>query len=185
MKRVTTSILLLLLLCGCGQAVTVTRFNALPVPSGGQTFAVVPQGSQNGNLEFQHVADLVAAALAAHGYQPVASGDATKADLAVLLLYGPAGSRTQAIPYAPVHSYPWWGGPQYDVFTTFSHYLAVDMFDEAARRRGENRMVFQGRAYTDTSEGEFNVALPYLVQALFERFPGVNGETVRVKVPAK
>ncbi len=184
MKRAITSILLLLLLCACQETLTatVTRFNTLSVPPGGQTFVLMAQGLQNGNLEFQHVAGLVSAALATHGYQPVAPGDASKADLVVLLQYGPAGSRSQVIQYGPGW-YPWWGFPPYDVYTLYSQFLEVDMLDGPAWRRGEHRMVFQGRAFTESGVREFNVLVPYLVQALFERFPGINGETIRVRVP--
>lgn len=184
MTRAITGILFLLLLCACQETLTatVTRFHTLPVPPGGHSFVVMAQGLQTGNLEFQHIAGLVSAALQAHGYQPVAPADASKADLVVLLQYGPAGSRSQVIEYAAPPR-PWWGFPPYDVYTLYSQFLEVDMFDGPAWRRGEQRMVFQGRAFTESGVREFNVVVPYLAQALFERFPGINGETIRVRVP--
>lgn len=185
MKRAIAGILLLLLLCACQETLTatVTRFTTLPVPPGGQTFVVMAQGLQNGNLEFQHVAGLVSAALQAHGYQPVPPGDASKAGLVVLLQYGPAGSRSQVIEYGYGPGWYRWGFPPYDIYTLYSQFLEVDMLDGPAWRRGEQRMVFQGRAFTESAVREFNVVVPYLVQALFERFPGINGETIRVKIP--
>jgi len=57
------------------------------------------------------------------------------------------------------------------------------MLDGPAWRRGERRAVFQGRAVADTGVREINVVVPYLVRALFDHFPGDNGQTVRVTVP--
>lgn len=188
MKRTRASVLLLFLLCGCQQTIsaTVTRFNALPptLPAN-QTFAMAPQGPQVGNLEFQHTADLVAAALQRYGFRPVAQN--APADLIVLLQYGPAGARTQIIDYGPAWYgpgwYPWRGFPPYEAYTLYAQFLEVDIADGPAWQRGERRMVFQGRAYAESGAREFNVVVPFLVDALFKSFPGVNGETVRVKVP--
>lgn len=188
MKRAIQSFLLLLLLCGCQQTIsaTVTRFNALPQPLPPQSFTVVPQGAQVGNLEFQHVAGLVAAALARSGFKPVAPNDTPPSDLVVLLQYGPAGARTQVIDMGPGWGpgwHPWWGLPPYEFYTLYAQFLDVEILDGAAWRRGEQRMVFQGRAITETGVREINVVLPYLIAALFKNFPGINGETIRVTVP--
>lgn len=184
MKRSAASLLLVLLLCGCTRTIsaTVTRFNTLAGAPADRTFAIAPQGAQVGNLEFQHVADLVAAALQRYGFRPVPYDAKPASDLVVLLQYGPAGARTQIIDYGPGW-YPGWGFPPYDIYTLYSQYLEVDIADGPAWRRGERRMVFQGRAFAETGVREFNVVVPYLVEALFNNFPGINGETVRVTVP--
>ena len=184
MKRASQSVVLLLLLCGCQETIsaTVTRFNALPQPLPAQSFTVVPQGPQTGDLEFQHVAGLVAAALERHGFRALSQGANAPADIVVLLQYGPAGSRTQVIDYGPGW-YPWWGFPPYDVYTLYAQYLHVELLDGAAWRHGQQRMLFQGRAITETGVREINIVMPYLVDALFQRFPGINGETIRVTVP--
>lgn len=184
MKRLFANFLLLLLLCGCQQSVTatVTRFNALPIPPPNASFTILPQGIQVGNLEFQHTAGLVAAALQRYGFRPAPPDAKPPADLVVLLQYGPAGARTQIINYGPA-MYPWWGFPPFDVYTLYTQFLEVDIADGAAWRRGQRQMVFQGRAFTESGVREFNVVVPYLVQALFRNFPGINGETIRVRVP--
>ncbi len=189
MKRAFLGTLFVLLLCGCQQriAATVTRFNTLPPAPINQSFTIVPQGLQVGNLEFQHTAALVAAALQRYGFRPVPPGGSAPADLVVLLQYGPAGARTQIIDYGPgwygPGRYPGWGFPPYDIYTLYSQFLEVDLADGPAWRRGEPRMVFQGRAFAETGVQEFNVVVPYLVQALFDRFPGISGETITVTVP--
>ena len=188
MKRPLESFLLLLLLCGCQQTITatVTRFNALPPPlPANQSFTILPQGLQVGDLQFQHTAGLVAAALESHGFRAVPHNSAPPSDLVVFLQYGPAGTRQQVIEYGYGPGwYPWWGLPPYDVYTLYSQFLEVDIADGPAWRRGERRMVFQGRAVTESGVREFNVVLPYLLEALFKNFPGMNGETITVTVPA-
>src|SRR5690349_15298612 len=65
-----------LALSACAESIntTVSRYQAMPAPQG-QTFYVVPEGgmANNGGLEFQRYAGLVAQQLAARGYQPAAN----------------------------------------------------------------------------------------------------------------
>ena len=60
---------------------TISRYQAMPAPQG-QTFYVVPAGgmANNGGLEFQRYAGIVAQQLQAHGFQPAA--DARSANMA-------------------------------------------------------------------------------------------------------
>src|SRR5206468_3279077 len=53
---------------------TVSRYQAMPAPQG-QTFFVVPAGgmANNGGLEFQRYAGIVAQQLQARGFQPASS----------------------------------------------------------------------------------------------------------------
>jgi Domain of unknown function (DUF4136) len=186
MRRLVSGLFLLLALTACQDRVvaSVTRFNSLPPALGGQSFTILPQGPQVGSLEFQHAAELVASSLASYGFRPVApNGPAT--DLVAVLQYGPAGARTEIVDYGPAWGPPWHGMPQYDAYTVYAQFLEVDLLDGPAWRRGERQMVFQGRAVADTGVREFNLVLPYLVRALFDHFPGVNGQTVRVIVPVR
>lgn len=185
MKRLLGSFLLILLLAACQDrfTATVTRFQNLPPNPTGLTFAILPDAPQVGNLEFQHIADLVANELAIYGLKPVPPPNGPPPpDLVVFVRYGPGGARTQIIDYGPGWG-PWWGLPPYDYYTVYTYYLEVSMFDGPAWRRNEHRMLFQGRAVTDTGIREFNVVAPYLVRALFDRFPGENGKTVKVVIP--
>jgi len=101
-KRIFGSLWVLVLLCGCQSSVSayVTRFNSLSGPASGQTFTILPESDQTGNLEFQHVADLVANALTVQGFRPVPH-DGPAADFAVVLRYGNAGARTQIYDWGP------------------------------------------------------------------------------------
>ena len=73
--------------CASSITSTVSRYQAMPAPQG-QTFFVVPGGgmANNGGLEFQRYAGLVAQQLQARGYAPATSPQA--ASMVVQLGYG-------------------------------------------------------------------------------------------------
>ncbi|MCM8557075.1 DUF4136 domain-containing protein [Sphingomicrobium sediminis] len=72
--------------CATGFDTKVSRFQNMPAPEG-QTFAIVPADQENdGSLEFNVYADMVAAEMAEEGY--VEASDLASADLIVQLGYG-------------------------------------------------------------------------------------------------
>ncbi|HLN22922.1 MAG TPA: hypothetical protein VK558_02950, partial [Patescibacteria group bacterium] len=80
----------------------------------------------------------------------------------------------------------WDGGyPEtyYSSRTLYSLFFEMEMLDGPDYRAGTKRMLFQGRAIADSSIHDVNPSMPYLIQALFDQFPGANGRTVRVRVP--
>lgn len=74
------------ILSGCAASLPtkVTRFQAMPAPSG-QTFYVVPASGEQGGLEFGQYASMVSQQLAAKGYRP--AGAPQLADMLVRLSY--------------------------------------------------------------------------------------------------
>lgn len=189
MKRAFGCLLLLLLLAACQDRLVadVTRFYTLPPPPYNQTFAILPEQGQEGDLEFQHVANLVSGALASYGFRPVPVDAKPPPDFLVFTHYGPLGARTRVIDWGPAFG-PYWRRPyypQYEAYPVFSYFVDAGMLDGPEFRRGEKTNIFQGRAITETGVRDFNVIIPYLVQALFRDFPGVNAQTVRVVVPVQ
>jgi hypothetical protein len=191
MKRLALSFALVGALSACQPELQaeVTRFYSLPPPLPGKSFAISPDGPQASDLEFQHYALQVTAALQGKGLTPVAV-PATSADVVVQVHYGTYASRTEVYSDpAPMWGYAgrgWhgWGPPppQINSTTIYPEYLSVDMFDGPAWRAGEKRAIFQGRVVGDSGVRDLNVAMPYLVQALFQNFPGTNGLTERVSI---
>ena len=187
MKRAFACLILLLLLSACQQRITatVTRFTTLPPPPLNHTFTIIPDQYQAGNLEFEQTAARVATALAGFGLRAVPQDQ--PADYAVFIRFGPAGARTEIFDYGPppygrYWRYPYYY-PQYASYTLYASFLEMDMIDAPAWRRGERKTAFQGRAIAETGIREFNVVVPYLVEALFRNFPGISGETVHVVIP--
>ncbi|MBY0431761.1 MAG: DUF4136 domain-containing protein [Rhodospirillales bacterium] len=200
------SLLLLLLLAACGPRMVtanVTRFHSLPEAPPGQSFTILPEEAQRGSIEFGTYAELVANALAAQGYRPIAARPGNPAsDLVVLLRYGMEEGRT-AVWSEPMYSgglgYGWGpgrhhygagigfplGSPDIATYsvTNYPKWLEVDVLDGPDHRRGQRRKVFEGRAFNDDSSRDLPGTMPYLVKALFDGFPGESGRTVRVRMP--
>jgi hypothetical protein len=55
----------------------------------------------------------------------------------------------------------------------------------AIRARGTNQPLFDGRAQARSTTDELGTLVPNLVEAMFTGFPGRNGETVKITVPAR
>ena len=55
----------------------------------------------------------------------------------------------------------------------------------ASRARGTNQPLFDGRAQARSTTDELGTLVPNLVEAMFTGFPGRNGETVKITVPAR
>lgn len=74
----------------------------------------------------------------------------------------------------------WFGGPNVRQYTEYKSELDLDI-----RRRADNRQLFDGRAVARSTTDETGVLVPNLIQAMFTGFPGKDGETVRITVPAQ
>ncbi len=190
----------------------VTRFHALPPVMRPMTFTILPERGQVGSLEFQAYAEQVAHALSLRGWTPVPPTDgAPPAETVVFLDYGAGEGRT-VIDSTPVYGPSvgfgtgWgrrsrWSGMGVNVpfghapfdddlrgyrtssRTLYTRQLQVDILDGPAWRAGETRKLFEGRAWNEGQSRDLPAAMPVLVRALFENFPGPSGQTVRVQVP--
>ncbi len=199
--------------CASSITSTVSRYQAMPAPQG-QTFFVVPGGgmANNGGLEFQRYAGLVAQQLQARGYSPASSPQS--ASMVVQLGYGidKGQVRYQEDPfYRSRYGYGGYGG-FYDPFYSPFYYPrfgygyrspfyygwndpfwyggGVDSYveyhsqiDLHIRARGSNAPLFDGRAQARSMTNRLDVVIPSLVEAMFTNFPGQNGETVRITIP--
>lgn len=198
-------------LAGCTNSFSanVSRFHeALPPPAQGQSFTVVPDNPQNaGSLEFNHYADLVAARLSEQGYARAA--DPASAQLIVHLDYGvDKGTervRSSGFGYSPFYygavgprlvrtrrgTYfvggfydpflwgPSWGRGFNDVesYTVYQSQLKLRI-DKAGGGR-----VFEGTSRAQSLSNKLTYLVPNLVDALFQGFPGQDGEDVKVTIP--
>jgi Domain of unknown function (DUF4136) len=87
-------------------------------------------------------------------------------------------------PFSYYGGYGGYGGPfGYDRFreyTVYKSYLDMDIV-----RRGDNAPLFEGHAKARSQTDELDKLVPNLVTAMFTGFPGRNGETVKITVPAR
>jgi hypothetical protein len=65
-------------------------------------------------------------------------------------------------------------------YTVYKSELDVDIV-----RRADNAPLFDGKAVARSQTDELGTLVPNLVEAMFTNFPGHNGETVKITVPAK
>jgi len=195
-----------LLLAGCATSFKsdVARFYSPALPKG-ETFQVVAiDPAKVGSLEFAQYADLVRNKLIAQGYRPVAQGETPTLD--VRLDYGVSSGREQ-IRSTPTPAFGFYGLAPYGYYGYYPYgrygfggYGAFGGSDISSRTiytRGLNleitkagkpeEKLFEGRALSDGTDGRLTEVVPYLVQAMFEDFPGQSGVTQRVviKTPRK
>jgi hypothetical protein len=74
----------------------------------------------------------------------------------------------------------WYGGASVREYTEYKSELDVDI-----RRRADNQQLFDGRAQARSTTDNTQVLVPNLIQAMFTGFPGRNGETIKITVPAQ
>src|SRR5262245_17111558 len=184
---------------------TVSRYQAMPSPQG-QTFFVVPGGgmANNGGLEFQRYAGIVAQQLQARGYAPAASPQS--ATMVVQLGYAVDKGQVRYVedpfyrshfydPFYNPYFYPRFGfrsGFYYGWNDPFWYGGGVDSYveyhseiDLHIRASASNAPLFDGRAQARSTTNRLDVVVPSLVEAMFTNFPGQNGETVKITIPTR
>lgn len=176
---------IVLMLSGCASQVTseVTRFHRVAPPQG-ETIAIVPTNkAMKGSLEFARYAALVAIKLSAIGYTVVDSGTPqlfAKVDYSV----GAGETRIQAwsgryvhyhFYYGHLHPYymgAYWDEPSVYAYTVYPRRLNVDIV-----RSGDGTMIFEGKVKSYGIQDSLTEVMPYLIDAMFQNFPGESGVT--------
>jgi hypothetical protein len=194
-------------LTGCANQIntTVSRYQAMPAPLG-QTFFVVPAGgmANNGGLEFQHFAGMIAQQLQARGYQP--ASDARSASMVVQFAYGVDNGQVRVVDtgfygspfytgwgWGGIHRSRWgWGGwgwgwddPYWYGGGINSYVEYHGQIDVHIRAAGSNAPLFDGRAQARAETNRLDVIVPSLIEAMFTGFPGQNGETIKITIPTQ
>jgi hypothetical protein len=193
----------------------VTRYHALTEAPQGKTYAIVAlDEDQESSFAFKQFGDQMNQRLSALGLkQYTGSGGPTNADYVVTLryaVYGPtADVRTRYSGFGPGprmgfgfgYGYgPYWGrGPfgymGYDPFwddtidietrQLFTRRVEVNVFRASSYNSDRKERVFEGRAVSSGANGQIEPVMPYILDAIFQEFPGRSGETrtVSVEVP--
>lgn len=192
--------------CATNFNANVTRFQAqLPPP--GQTFAVVADDpGLQGGIEFGQYSRLVAAQLLKLGYVEAPGPD--QASMIVRFAYkvdtGHSYTSSAGFYGDPFWS-PWrgygfgggyrgrggfygggawgygWNSPWFDggidSYTIYTSEISLKIDDHATSRR-----LFEGKADAASTSNRLPYLVPNLVDAMFTRFPGPSGQTVRITV---
>ena len=83
--------------------------------------------------------------------------------------YSGFGSRYGGYGYGDIRSY-----------TVYHSELDLDIV-----RRADNAALFEGKAQARSQTDRLGILVPNLIEAMFTNFPGRNGETVKITVPAR
>lgn len=187
MKKViiVCALLMATLLAGCGTpnvVSSVTVFHALETTGlqRNQTYMIQASPEQANNLEFNSYVTLLNQELQRLGYVMVNKDPVLK----VSLNYGTSqtvASTQEPMPYGPYGfrfggGYPAW---QTSVDTYYMHQIEVQINQIA-----DGKNIYTVRTRLLSSSPELSLAMDYLMQSAFQNYPGKNGQTETVSLPA-
>lgn len=179
----------------------VTRHHSLPRAPSGETFVVVAaEEDQDESLAFSAYADLISQRLSGLGLRGF-NGDSATPDMVVTLSWeieGPSPdikSRNSGFGYGfgfgnrHSHFGYGFGYPSESRTSTkqmFVRRVELIIYDGKTYNTENPKRVFEGSAVSTGTNGQIDPVMPYIIQAIFDQFPGASGETktVRVEVPA-
>lgn len=178
----------------------VTRHHSLPRAPSGETYAIVAvDDEQDESLAFNAYGAIIDQQLSKLGLRAF-GGEQSTPDMVVTLTWtieGPSpdiNSRSSGFGYGfgygNRHSHFGYGfGAPYDNRTKtrqmFVRRVELAIYDGATYNTENPKRLFEGAAVSTGSNGQIDPVMPYIIQAIFEQFPGASGETrtVRVEVP--
>lgn len=197
--------------CTTGFPTQVSRFQAMPAPTGQTFYVQAADPMDRGGLEFAQYAGLVRQHMLAQGYSEAASPQ--QATLIVSLDYGVDNGQQRIVSspgfgrfgygsfYSPFYSRygyfgharhpfywgwndPFWYSPfGYGYGDIRSYTVYTSFLEMDIRRAADGQSVFEGQAQARSRTNELPALVPNLVEAMFTNFPGRSGETVRITVP--
>lgn len=195
--RIGALVFALALVSGCASSLSaqVTRYQHWPANAEGGYYHIVASEAQKNNLPFSAFADMVRAAIGATGLVEAQNADSARFDLS-LDYDNPIERRwvqrqvdsyygSQFGFYRPPFGgafYPWGGWmvvPQVEDVPVdlYKNTLTVMIRD----RSDHGREVYRATAVSLSQSDNLTGIMPYLARAVFDRFPGLNGQVVQVR----
>lgn len=179
----------------------ITRHHNLPRAPSGESFAIVALDDEQGeSLAFDAYSNLIVQRLSGLGLK-IFGGESATPDLVVTLKWSVEGpspdvkSRNSGFGYGfgfgNRHSHFGYGfGAPYENRTStkqmYTRRVDLVLYDGMTYNTENPKRVFEGSAVSTGTNGQIDPVMPYIVQAIFDQFPGASGETktVRIEVPA-
>lgn len=188
------------MLAGCASTLDarVTSYQQWPAGTEGATYAIVPDDSQRNNLEFQAYADMIRANISATGLVEAQQPKLARFD--VQLSYGSPVSQTWVQRYSDNYindgwgfspffggyggRYSGWGGGFYMGPSVVNvpveihkNTLVVTIKD----KHNQSAEVYRSSAVSISEDDNLTELMPYLARAVFDGFPGNNGQVREVR----
>lgn len=178
----------------------ITRHHSLPRSPSGETFAIVAiDDEQDESLAFDAYSDIVSQRLSGLGLRPF-GGEGSTPDIVVTLTWSVEGpspdvrSRNSGFGYGFGYGNRYshfgygFGAPYENRTSTKQMYVRrveLALYDGMTYNTESPKRVFEGSAVSTGTNGQIDPVMPYIVQAIFDQFPGASGETrtVRIEVP--
>ncbi len=193
LKLAMISIVLMLGGCASVFSAQLTRYQQWPDQTQGARYWVQPDAAQQNNLQFQTFSDAVRAALGPTGL--VEAPSQKQARFIVHIEYGSEQTtewRQQMVdPYFSgafgggfgYHRH--WGGwgPGPVIETVPVEVNRVHLMVRIDDQSKQGQEVYRATAVTSARDSQLGAVMPYLARAVFDQFPGRNGQVVRVKYP--
>jgi hypothetical protein len=193
----------LLLVSGCASTLSarVTSFQKWPADAQGASYRIVPGAGQENNLEFQNIADMIRANIGPVGLVE-ASAQGGKASASprfdVHVQYSNPSSQVWVRRYADPYLYDGWGfGPAFGWYGGYPFwggaYYSPAVVDEPVLvyrntltftindNRDKGLEVYRSTAVNQSGRDNLLQAMPYLARAVFDGFPGNNGQVREVE----
>jgi hypothetical protein len=199
--RAVLALLFVAVLSGCANVISakVTSFNDWPADAAGGTFAMAPHSGKGSELEQRTWDNHVAAELRRLGLVPVAAGQTPRfwvdttatresrvkharepiyqQDTVYVPPYRDAAGNVIAGHWAPDPFGPRWVGDRDVAYTVQVSSVRVRIHESALAPGVRARSVFDATAAHQGGESrELPQLVPFLVKAIFDRFPGANGQ---------
>ncbi len=172
----------------------LTRFQQWPANAVGATYALEQATHDVGNLEYQAFADMLRAAISSTGL--VQAQDQQAARFVVNFEYGSTQEQRWVQRYRDSVYEPWgWGAGYYGIndgwagglfyspppvvnvpVQAYKNNLTVIIKDKS---QGDNE-VYRAQAVSYSSSDNLTAQMPYLTRAVFDRFPGNNGQVIDI-----
>lgn len=179
-----------LLLGGCASTLSarVTSYEQWPAGVQGATYRLTPEARQVNNLEYQAFADMIRASIGPTGLVEAKAGEPARFDVA--FDYGNPATQTWVQQYNDPYFYNgfgWghggyhsWGGGMLFMPSTVN--VPVTVYENSLTvfiRDNQNRgaEVYRSRAVNVSGSDNLLRVMPYLARAVFDGFPGNNGQT--------
>jgi len=197
-RRVLTHSVLasLVLLAGCASTISarVTTYQHWPEDAAGATYRIVPEPAQVNNLQFQTFSDAVRAAIGRTGLVEAQAGQPARFD--VSFVYGNPTSQIWVRQYNDPFFYNGFG-PAYGTFGGYYGTGAwgggivlapsvvtvpVDVYKNSLMvtikdNQQNGAEVYRSTAVSMTGANDLPAIMPLLARAVFDGFPGNNGQT--------
>lgn len=184
----------MLALAGCASTLSarVTTYQQWPVGAQGEYYRIAPQPAQSGNLQYGAFSDMLRAAIGPTGLREAPA--ATRPRFEVGFEYANPTEQTWVRRYDDPYLYDGWMGSAFGGYyggwnrwgggifysppavtvpvTVYRNTLTVTIFD----LQNGGREVYRATAVHRGEADSLDLVMPYLMQAIFDGFPGNNGQ---------